>query len=436
MTGILPLVALLWVVILLPPEVRIEVAGLQLYSYRLVLIPGLLVVLMRLVDGSLRLVFADLCILIAGIWPIVALTQLYGMTDGGVPAVAGFIDSTGSYFLARACIRSELDLRRLVVLIIPALVVAAVLMMLESVGHRIFVRPFFASIFGSVYDYSNEGGPIELFFREEVRLGLMRAYGTFGHPILGGLLLSSSLPLIWLARIKTGPKIAGALAALAGFFGVSSAAIVGVILAVGLLVVDFVLRFFRNLNWWIVSTLLFVPLVIAQFGTQSGVINLLSRATLNPATAFTRQEIWRYGLRSVQNHPWFGIGREAYERPENLTASIDAHFLAQGVSTGMITPIATMIGMLFLIFALGRRASRVPDRNSRSLAMGMNFTLILLFFGAFTVTYFSDVRIWFMAMFGIAGSLVALGKLEAPASPQGIPQAPAGLGRQAGHAGT
>ena len=419
---VMPVVLLIWVVFLMPPEARIQIAGLELYSYRLIILPSIFLILYRAVGGAMRLGFADWCIAIATLWSIIAFTYHYGMADGFVSAVAVAVDTAGAYFLVRACIQSETDLRRALIMSVPVIFFSGLLFVSESLSHRVYIRPFFASIFGPVLDYSEGINNVaELFFRQEIRLGLMRAYGTFSHPILGGLMLASLLPLFWLSGIRSWPRYAGALAAFMGFFGISSAAILALVMGVGLLVVDWVLRFVRSISWWMISLAAVVGLVAVQLGTQSGVINLISRVSLNPATAFTRQEIWYYAWLSIEKHPWFGIGRELHERPPGLTASVDAHFLLQGLSTGLITPVAGLAAIFYLLIVLGRMAARAPSWTSRNLLMGVNFTLFIMLFGSMTVTYFSDARVWFMCVIGIAASLHAAGR-NAPAPTPGAPR--------------
>jgi O-antigen ligase len=240
----------------------------------------------------------------------------------------------------------------------------------------------------------------------EFRSGLLRAFGTFSHPILGGVILTSCLPLYYYSRISLIPRAIGALATLGGIFSISSAAIAALAVSIGIGGIDATKVKVRGLSWQLIVTLTAVAMVTIHFASKSGIFNLISRATFNPHTAYTRQQIYTYGWRSIERHPWFGIGYEQYERPSGLTLSIDSHYLAQGVSTGIIPPFAILCLIIYLMFALGNQLGKLRDPVAREMLFGVNLCIFLLFLSGWTVAYFGEAKIWFQVMLGISCSLV------------------------------
>ncbi|AKQ40993.2 hypothetical protein CP97_01405 [Aurantiacibacter atlanticus] len=402
---------------LFPPEVRLQIGDLQIYSYRLVILPSLIFVGAQIFAGRMRFSLIDYLVILSATWSAFALTVVYGFSESLTPVATVFVDTVGSYLIARTAIQSLTDARRVLIMIAPAVFLAGAIMVIESVSHTLIARPFFARVFGPVFDYTEGPTPTTLYFRTEVRMGLLRSYGTFGHPILGGLMLLSLLPAFVMSGIRSAPRILGVLGAVCGFFSLSSAAIMSLALAAGLIAGDAIKRRFVAIGWPVISGTVVAILISLHFVSSGGIINVISRLTINPATAYTRQQTWHYGLQSVENHPWFGIGRELFERPEHLTPSVDAHFLAMGISGGAIPPLLLIAAVVMIMIGLGKRAVQAQSLLERNMFVGANFSILLLFFGAFTVTFFSDGKIWLMCLLGIGASLAGMKSAQINGAP-------------------
>lgn len=404
--SVLPFVLLVYSFLLLAPEVRFSVGGITLPPYRLILIPLFLRVFFALVTGRLKVGIADILVLAASGATLVSFIHHYGNGPGSVRAFGTIIDSAGAYFVARSSIRKPNDLRIALIMIAPGMLLAGLEMAMESFTKRLIIRPFFERYFGSSYIYldGQEVGALEL--RRDYRMGgLLRAYGTFSHPILGGLILSSSLLIYFCSSLKGVPKVIGVIAGFLGFFALSSATIISIALSAVIFATDEAIKRVRNVSWWLVSVALVFVGVFIEIGSKGGLVNILIRQTLDPQTGYFRKLIWEYGLISIGKHPWFGIGYEEYERPPSMhSSSVDAHFLALGIRDGVFVPLAILAAFIITQLMLGRAVSRSSGLD-RKLLFGLNGALFGLLVASMTVTFFSEGMIWFMSMIGMGASL-------------------------------
>lgn len=411
-----PLLLLFTSFFVLSPEVRVTILGVNLPAPRLIALALSWHWVSALNRGQFRLMAADWLVIAACLWMLISFSYHYGAGDGIVRGMGVVIDSAGAYFLARSCIRTPTDLRLLFLLLLPALLLAGLEMLAESVLKDFFVRTAYGQVFGRVLAYSGGAAEGVLDLRKEFRLGgLMRALGPFSHPILGGVMLTSTLLIFLTSGIRGVPKYLGCSAAFLGFFALSSATIIALTMSLMLFFGDRILKRFRRISWWVVTFFVVVLGMGIELASNSGIVNLLLRQTLDPQTGYYRKLIWEWGMRSIGNQPWFGIGYADYVRPKNLlpNGSVDAHFLSIGMVFGLIVPLAILLAAIFVQLKLGVVVGRLKGAD-RSLLFGLNASLFILLFASMTVTYFGESRLWFMAFIGMAASMSQLKLVRQP----------------------
>lgn len=411
-------IALLFYSTLLPQEVRVSLAGQVIYPYRaatFILLPWLI---NRIVTGRLPFRAADLWMLTGVAWMVVSFVAFYGMGEGISRGGALALDVIAPYLIARVCVRSFDDLRRLLVIAAPGLFLAGAGMMVESITHRQLVRPMAAAIFGPLPYFENGQAVATAKDFNVVRLGLLRAAGPFSHPILAGLFLASVLPLFINSALMKWPRKLGIAAGLMAIFSVSSAAFLSFIITGVLLGYDWFQTQARGIGWRFFIFCLSALILIVQVGSQNGVVPILVRYTLDPATGWFRQLIWEYGTRSVAKHPWFGIGFTDYERLPWMINSIDNHWLLLAVRHGYITPICIFLSCVVGIFSLSRMSVRVAEKD-RKFAVGICVALTGLVLSGFTTSYFGGTLTWFSMLIATTLSLGDIRTLRAgPAIPR------------------
>lgn len=409
---VLPLVLLTYTFLILPIEVKYVFGGFNIYAYRVTILLMIPIALYRTIREARSITLADLLVFVSCIWTVISFSKTYGVESGFIRGAALFLDAFGAFVIARSSVRTLNDIRAFLILVLPGLVIAAGLFAVESITGRLLVRPFFRSIFGQSIFY--EGGVAQgaLEYLDERRLGLRRAYGAFSFPILGGIIFASLLPLYIKSGIRSWPFLLGVCASLAAVFSISSAVFIALALGVGMLIVDKLLPWLRPLNWYYITAAVGFYGVLANFVLETGIAGLIGRFTLNPATAYVRRMQWHYGMQSIAEHPLFGIGFNAYERADWMTAAIDAHFLGLGIRDGAITPLFLLAAIVVIVATLGHRSIFQP-RHDRNLLIGVNFMIALLVFAAMTVTYFSEGNIWFMMVLGIGSACTAVVRTQA-----------------------
>ena len=401
-----PLLAILYSLLLLAPEARANILGVNLPAYRAVIIVFAIPWFMTVGRVFFRPSWADGLIVLACSWTLVSFMHHYGYGTGFVRAMGVVIDTAGGYFVARLCIRHPADLRLLLLLLLPGLIYAGGFMALESLTKQFIVRPAFMKVFGQVSAYS--GGAADGFkdLRVEYRQGVLRAFSVFSHPIMGGMILTSTIILYLNSGIRSWPRILGVLVGFTGFFSMSSAAVISIGLAFLFTVADKLLNFIRGVTWFTITTFVVLVGLALQVVSKKGIVDILIRQTLVPQTGYYRKAIWEWGLKSVDHNRLFGIGFAEYERPRSLlpSASVDAHFLALGIRDGVIVPVAILLAMAITIFTLGRRVGEGRGID-RQLLFGLNGALVGLFIASMTVSFFGEGTIWFMAIIGMGASL-------------------------------
>lgn len=413
---LLPLLLVFYSFLLLPPEVEITIFGVNLPSYRIALLAVSVPALWRSMQRRVApLQFIDVTIIIVGFWTLVSFTVNYGFEVGMVRGLGILIDTVLPYFVARTSIRTLDELRYFLILVLPALLFAGFFLVLESLVGRILLRPAFASIFGTpdVFVGGEAAGALAL--TTEYRIGLMRAVGPFPHPILAGIAMIGFLPLYYFSGLRSWPLIAGVVISLTGFFSLSSAAFLALILSVGVITIYHVKAYIPRISWWTISGLLAVLLGTLHMASKNGIVPIVARFTLTPHTAMYRMSIWEHGSTSVEKHPWFGIGYRQWERPSWMGESVDAHFLLLAMRHGLIVPIVMLAGVIYGLFKLGTIIPHLSPKD-RIFCIGLNICVVIFVMVGQTVNYFGSANLVLMAVFAFLASIVAWGNQQVQAS--------------------
>ncbi|MFA7585209.1 MAG: O-antigen ligase family protein [Novosphingobium sp.] len=368
---------------LLPRELRLEIGPLTLFADRLALIPVLPFLALQLLRGKIRLVLPDMLVVLAGLWMILAMSTHYG--------IAGGLERGGSLD----------DVRRVLVLMAPGIFLAGLTVMAESLWHRHFVQLVSEQVFGRLPSYA--GGDVAGIASNTgaQRFGLLRGKGPFPHAILAGLYLAALIPVYNMAGLRGWPRVLGNLASMFSIFTLSSTALLALVLSWALLFYDWLQRRVRELNWRLLIVASSAFAAMLQLASNSGVAGLIGRyLSFDSQTYYFRTLIWRYGLQSVEKHPWFGIGFAGYERPGwMITESIDAHWLLLAVRFGLPPALALFAATVLAIAMLGH-ASKHARRVDQRFFRGMAIALFVMLMAMFSVAIWSSLQTLFNLLLG------------------------------------
>jgi len=392
-------VTLLFYTCMLPPEVHVDLGTMRIYAYRGLLILLVPAVARKIARGEVRLSLLDVSLVLSGLWFIMAMSAHYGFANGLEEGGALSLDLIMAFMTAR-CYICDIDaFRRVLTQGVWAVIAAGLIMMTESFSGRLILRPMLGKIFG----VDQSAGTLAM----DHRLGLLRAYGPFPHPILGGLQMSSLIPLYGFVVIRGQKRLIGLVGAFMGLFALSSAALIGTFGNVGSMIYETLRRRIPQLSWSLAAWTVAGLLLAAQFLSQNGVLFVIIRyLTLDPATGNYRVLTWTYAGRDAMDHPIWGVGREHWDRPGfMLTESVDAHWLWLSLRYGLpasLTLAVTAIGTLVL---LQRRITITAEGRERRALVGIFVSLFMLLLLMFTVTLWSNSMAWLLLLLGAALSI-------------------------------
>jgi hypothetical protein len=389
----------------IPEQLHVRAVGLYLPPYRIFMFPATLYLLSSAVGGRLRFVWPDLLVALAAAWIWLASYMTSGeistaMNQGG----AHTLDIAFAYFLARAAIQTPRDLRLFLVLIAPGIALMSLFVVQEAVTHTRVLQRVAADITGSPYR-----------LRDDIRLGLMRGTGPFPHPILAGIFLSSFLPIYLASGLRGWPRTLGIAASFGGFFSMSSAALLGLLMGGLLWCYDWLTEKISNVTWSIFLFASGILFTTVEMTSNSGFYGLMIRyASLNTTSAYNRVLIWNYGTENIAQHPWFGLGYADWVRPSWMHSGSFDHFwlimaLRFGIPASMLLIGATVAGIILLAI----KSSTYRKQDAR-LMRGLAISLAVFALGAVSVSLWLSVLVWFFVLVGISVSLGVNLKREIP----------------------
>lgn len=412
---LLPAIVLTYACIL-PSELTFEIADIAFSPHRLAGVLMLPFVFGEVKKNPIRLSRIDLMIGFCAIWYVVSSYAVDGFPIVVTRGVATMIDLSTAYLIGRSSIRSHEDVQRFLILVLPGVALTGLTVFLESVLQRPLVRPVIAGLLGK------SAGAIDM----RVRLGLMRGSGPFYHPILAGTFLTSFLALYWYSfRSMRRLRIGGILAGLSGFFTMSSAALIAIVMTFAGIGGMWIQRNSR-IPVFVLAALGAVAAYIALlFASNSGPLSIFIRyLTISSDTAFYRRKIWEFGVIEVQNHPIFGIGQREYERPAWMVKdSVDAYWLLLSMQHGLPLGLGLFGAFVAVMVMLGRAMKKLPrGSTARDMHFGMIVSLFVFGLSAFTVHLFDGLDKWLMLQMAAGVSVVQhTNRLVRPA-----PRAPRG----------
>jgi hypothetical protein len=201
--------AVIMSMLLFPEYLRIPVGLAQMSAPRF----AALVLLARMLSGSQRAMFRwrlmDTVIVAAWLWDVSANVVAGADQTQIVQVVGRALDTVLMYFVARLALPRAEDYRQLFVPLAVCAIALGALGLTEAIA--------------SYSPYQSLQGYRDVFYTKplEYRMGLMRAYGSTGHPIYFGMTMFLVLGLLAALRGMAGPKwlwlagVAGALGAIA-----------------------------------------------------------------------------------------------------------------------------------------------------------------------------------------------------------------------------
>ncbi|HTJ56666.1 MAG TPA: O-antigen ligase family protein [Devosiaceae bacterium] len=336
----LPWPVTIFLILLVVPWV-INIGDSRLSPSRIFLLFSVLPCLAMWASGKAgRIRIADIAVLGYCLWAVIAFTANYDFATAIRSGGLIFVETAGAYFLARCYIRSADDFKNVVALLFKIILVLLPFALFEVLTGQ---KPILAM--------ARLVMPAIDVTMMDIRWGLYRAQGPFEHPLLFGTFCGSIFAMTHLVLGEGQPLLKRwlqtALVALVAFLSLSSGPLSGVAAQFVLLLWNWALGRFKarwKLLWGLLAG---VWIGISLTSTQSVPAFYVTHAPVfDRFDAYYRLLEWDYGVATIMRHPIFGIGFEAYDRPDWMARSIDMFWLTHGVDFGL--PGAFLMMLIFV----------------------------------------------------------------------------------------
>jgi hypothetical protein len=393
--------------IVMPPEASLNLGGLRLSGYRIVLIATFLPCLFLLLTGARgRLIWADGLVLLHAIWALLALVRQAGLGQGIESGGIYVLESAGTYMLGRLYIQSYEDFRNLARFLVGVTVVLLVFTLPESLIGKHFIRDFFRSVLG---------GPGAHYI--EPRLGLTRAFGPFDHPILYGVFSAACLSVAFyvLAECKLWPlrRSFPVLAiVLATFLSLSGGPFVALGMQIAVIAWERVSQGVRFRWLGLLGVFAIIWCIISLLSNRNPILVFISYLTFSAQSAYNRVLIWEYGTAEIARHPLFGIGLGDWVRAPWMSDSMDNFWLLTAVRYGLPAFAFLAAAICVLIITVACRKGCPADVLRARRAWG--FTLFGLALAGCTVHLWNALFVLFFLILGSGVWIAGFSKAYAP----------------------
>lgn len=404
---------LLIISLLLPFQVRL--GSLNLNPHRVFLLVTFLPMLVHLVTSSRKLFFVDFLVLFSTLWAILAILVSVNIASAIEPAGLFLVEFFGAYLVARVCINSIDDFRRVIFCLFIALLFLTPLAILESVTHR----PILLELLPNTPPPHFAG----------IRLGLRRAQVIFAHPILFGIFVSTCFGILAFSLKRRTRVLAIALSTLGSFASLSTGALASIVIQSGMMLWEIALKPFR-LRWRFFAGFCFVTYVLIDLlSNRSPVHVLVSYATFSSQSAYGRILIWDYGTENVLANPWFGLGEniEAWSRPSWMGASVDNFWLLMAMKYGLPMLLALALAIALIIRMLSRAPLLTAEEKRARAGLLISIGGIVIAGG--TVHLWNSMMSFIMFVLG-SGLWVVAGASTSDEHEEAISPSPNNLARR------
>ncbi|MDX5412424.1 MAG: hypothetical protein LPK02_05215 [Rhodobacterales bacterium] len=406
--GVPIVVVLLFFGMMMPTSVSLNLGGLRLSVFRIVLLVMFIPMVLMLLSGRRgRMTIFDALVFGHAGWALLALINWGGLAQGIESGGIYIVEFVGAYLVGRLYIRTYADFEAFARAFVMIVVVMLIFTIPEALTSVHFLHDTIAGVMGA---------PRAPFI--EQRMGLERTFGPFDHPILYGVFSASAFSL---AYFMIAEKRLTNWRGMAQVFGVALATFMSASGGpyVVLIMQGFVALWERVLGritgrWRMLFGLFALTyLAIDLLSNRSPFHVFVTHFTFSTQSAYNRILIFEYGTAEVWRNPILGLGLGDWIRPVWMSDSMDNFWLLIAVRYGL-PAWAMMVGlMLGLLWAVGRRRNLPePWRRARH---AWAFTLFGITVAAATVHLWNALFVLFIFLIG-AGAWMLDARPDAPSA--------------------
>ncbi|MEE4347070.1 MAG: hypothetical protein V2I53_09755 [Paracoccaceae bacterium] len=410
--GVPVVVVLLFVGMMLPTSVSVNLGGLRLSVFRMVLLVMFIPMVLTLLSGRRgRLTIFDALVFGHAGWALLALIKWGGLAQGIESGGIYIVEFVGAYLVGRLYIRSYEDFAAFSRAFVMIVVVMLIFTIPEALTSVHILHDTIAVVMG--------GAPAPFI---EQRMGLERTFGPFDHPILYGVFSASAFSMAYFMiaekRLTNWGGMAQVLGvALATFMSASGGPYVVLMMQGFVAIWERVLGKITG-RWRMLFGLFgLIYLAIDLLSNRSPFHVFVTYFTFSTTSAYNRILIFEYGTAEVWRNPIFGLGLGDWIRPVWMSDGMDNFWLLIAVRYGLpawAMMVGLMIGMLIVV---GKRRN-LPEHWRRA-RHAWAFTLFGITVAAATVHLWNALFVLFIFLIG-SGAWLIDAKPEAPTAAKPI----------------
>ena len=406
--GVPIVVVLLFFGMMMPTSVSLNLGGLRLSVFRIVLLVMFIPMVLMLLSGRRgRMTIFDALVFGHAGWALLALINWGGLAQGIESGGIYIVEFVGAYLVGRLYIRTYADFEAFARAFVMIVVVMLIFTIPEALTSVHFLHDTIAGVMGA---------PRAPFI--EQRMGLERTFGPFDHPILYGVFSASAFSLAYFMIAEKRLTNWGGMAqvfgvALATFMSASGGPYVVLIMQGFVALWERVLGKITGRWRMLFGLFALTYLAIDLLSNRSPFHVFVTHFTFSTHSAYNRILIFEYGTAEVWRNPILGLGLGDWIRPVWMSDSMDNFWLLIAVRYGL-PAWAMMVGlMLGLLWAVGRRRNLPePWRRARH---AWAFTLFGITVAAATVHLWNALFVLFIFLIG-AGAWMLDARPDAPSA--------------------
>jgi hypothetical protein len=378
---------------MLPTSVSLNLGGLRLSVYRMVLLVMFLPMLVQLLTNQRgRLHIFDGLVLAHCVWAQLALIKWGGLAQGIESGGIYVVECAGAYLMGRLYIRSYEDFAAMARAYVGLVLATLVFTIPEALTGNHILHDSLAAVFG---------GPNAAYI--EPRMGIERTFGPFDHPILYGVFSASAFSLAYfviaerkLSDFGNFSKVAGV--GLATFMSASGGPYVVLMAQMFVCTWERVLGAVRGRWAALFSFFALVYLGIDLLSNRTPFHVFVEYLTFSKESAYNRILIFEYGTAEVARNPLFGIGLGDWIRPVWMSDSMDNFWLVTAVRYGLPAFFLQVGLLLGIVWAVGTMPNFPPAWRRARHAWA--FTLFGISVAAATVHLWNALFVLFFFLIG------------------------------------
>ncbi|WP_143735510.1 O-antigen ligase family protein [Microbulbifer mangrovi] len=385
----------------IPGEFYLNLGGLRLELYRIILMLSVLGNFRYAMNSGSSLHLGDKYINLAILWAIVSILINYGLSKGVEKSGILFIELFGAYYLARRTFTSIDNVISVYKTYMILVVCILPFSFIEFLTGDKWIHDIASAITG------NRHIPASLYTEKYMRLGMTRAASAFSHPILNGIVCVTVLPLafyLYLSEKKFWHICLVAALVVAVITSISSAAFLALAIYI------FVISFFKLKKKigegmkrivWLIAALA----IVVQMVSNRGLVKLvIQNLTFNPHTGTHRLLIIEHLKDDILRAPFFGSGIGApWSAPFWMGQSIDNFWWATAFFFGIPFPILVSLSVIYCIKKIP--VSIRPNENDYFAYAIISMCLAFLFLGL-TVHLFGKAQPLFFFVVGTSAAVL------------------------------